>query len=106
MDEFNKAFSAFAESVAQKVSAKLGERIESLEKLIRSSQDIESIPKEVTGNIELAEALNVSAGSVGRWKRMGILKKAIVAEFGRTIIYDVAKAKECLKIERVKQGRK
>lgn len=50
----------------------------------------------VTGNKALAEALNVSPWTVWNWKSSGILDRAILSEFRRTIIYDLEKVYECL----------
>lgn len=107
MEEFINAFNALAENISEKVDAMMESRFAELkEELTRIAGKTPDQPKEITGNNELAELLGVSAGSIGRWKRMGLLQPAIVAEYGRTIIYNVEKAKECLKMGPERPGRK
>lgn len=59
----------------------------------------------IKGNKALAAHLGVHAVTVGTWKRRGILEKAILVEYGRTIVYDVEKVYECLHHRPVKPGR-
>lgn len=50
----------------------------------------------VTGNKALAGELGVSSKTVQNWKKAGVLRPAILSEFGRTIIYDLDKVYYCL----------
>lgn len=50
----------------------------------------------IKGNKNLAAAIGVSRGTIWIWKSSGILDKAIISEFRRTIIYDLEKVYECL----------
>lgn len=50
----------------------------------------------VTGNRNLAIALNVHRNTVNKWKRQGILNNAILSQIGRIIIYDIEKVYQCL----------
>lgn len=51
----------------------------------------------VKGNNTLAEILGVSTRSVQMWRKEGILDPAILADFRRTVVYDLAKVMECLR---------
>jgi len=54
----------------------------------------------ITGNKALALQIGVSARTIGLWKAEGILDKAIISNFRRTIIYDLEKVYECLNHKR------
>lgn len=60
----------------------------------------------VNGNKALAEKLSVSTKTIYNWKKSGILESSIVANFGRTIIYDLDKVFDCLQYHTVKPGRR
>lgn len=50
----------------------------------------------IKGNKALADTLGVSLRTVQQWRRDGILKKATISDFRRTIIYDLDKVLQCL----------
>lgn len=50
----------------------------------------------IKGNKELAKVLNVSPWTIWNWKTSGILDKAVLSCFRKTIIYDLDKVYECL----------
>lgn len=50
----------------------------------------------IKGNKALAAELGVSPWTIWSWKAAGILDRAIISEFRRTIIYDLEKVYECL----------
>lgn len=50
----------------------------------------------IKGNKALAAELCVSQWTIWNWKASGILDRAIISEFRRTIIYDLEKVYECL----------
>lgn len=50
----------------------------------------------ITGNKALAAEIGVSPWTISTWKTSGVLDKAILSEFRRTIIYDLEKVYECL----------
>lgn len=54
----------------------------------------------ITGNKALALEIGVSSRTIGMWKAEGILDKAIISNFRRTIIYDLEKVYECLNHKR------
>lgn len=47
-------------------------------------------------NKALAEALGVHPNTVSRWRNEGRLDKAVIADTGRVIIYDLEAVYECL----------
>lgn len=105
MEDFVKAFDALADSIGAKVSAMVERRLEAIIKEKAPADQRRPTRKEVTGNNELAAELGRSAATIGRWKKAGVLDDAIVSEYGRTVIYDVEKAKNCLRIQPVSAGR-
>ena len=60
----------------------------------------------VKGNKELAERLGVHPQTIQKWRKRGVLTKATVSDFGRTIFYDLDKVFECLNFKPVTVGRK
>ena len=60
----------------------------------------------IKGNKALAEALGVHANTVLTWRRKGVLQNATLADYGRTIIYDLNKVYECLHHQQAKAGRR
>ncbi len=50
----------------------------------------------IHGNKALADALRVHPNTIGRWRKYGLLKPATVVDCGRTIVYDIEIAKQCL----------
>ena len=50
----------------------------------------------IKGNKALAAELGVSRWTISMWKTSGVLDKAILSEFRRTIIYDLERVYECL----------
>lgn len=50
----------------------------------------------IKGNKALALEIGVSPWTICMWKSEGILDKAIISNFRRTIIYDLEKVYECL----------
>lgn len=51
----------------------------------------------IKGNKALAAELGVGVRTVQRWRREGILAPAILADFRRTIIYDLDKVLHALR---------
>jgi len=60
----------------------------------------------VKGSRELAKKLGVHYMTVQGWRNKGILAPATIAEYGRTIIYDLELVYECLHHKPVKAGRR
>lgn len=60
----------------------------------------------VKGNNGLAEKLGVHVNTVKAWRKKGVLAPATIAEYGRTIIYDLELVYECLHHKPVKPGRR
>lgn len=60
----------------------------------------------IRGNKALAAQIGVSQRTISQWRSEGILSDATVADFRRTIIYDIRKVFECLQNKKVKPGRK
>lgn len=59
----------------------------------------------VKGIRGLAAILGVHYVTVAKWRKEGILDPATVADFRKTIIFDVDKALECLHNRPARQGR-
>ncbi len=59
----------------------------------------------VRGVKGLAERLGVHKCTVQKWRNMGVLDKATIADYGRIIIFDFDKVCECLKHHSSKPGR-
>lgn len=59
----------------------------------------------VRGVKGLAERLGVHKCTVQKWRNMGVLDKATVADYGRVIIFDFDKVCECLQHHSSKPGR-
>lgn len=51
----------------------------------------------IKGNKALAVILDVHPNTITRWRRQGRLDSAVVADTGRTIIYDLNKVLQSLK---------
>ena len=101
LDNMLSAFGdAIAERVIERIMPLISERQRPPEQIIISSDD-----NEVRGNKGLAAKLKVSVGTVQRWKNDGLLEKAVICEYGRVIIYDLNKAKDCIKYMPLKAGR-
>ncbi len=60
----------------------------------------------IKGNTALAARLGVHRKTVDMWRKKGILDGATVAEYCRTIIYDLDLVLQCLHHKKVKPGRK
>ena len=60
----------------------------------------------INGNKALADKLNVTPKTIYNWKKCGVLAESIVANYGRTIIYDLDKVLECLHHKPAKAGRR
>lgn len=60
----------------------------------------------VKGNKGLAETLGVHVNTVKSWRKNGVLAPATLADYGRTIIYDLDKVFECLHHQKAKSGRR
>lgn len=59
----------------------------------------------IKGSKALAERLNVCQKTVWEWRKEGILAPPTIAEYRRTILYDLDKVFECLQHRPVKSGR-
>lgn len=60
----------------------------------------------IKGNKALAKALGVHPVTICKWRRRGLLAKATLVDFNRTILYDLEKVYECLNHRPVSPGRK
>lgn len=60
----------------------------------------------IKGNTNLAATLGVHRKTVDGWRKKGVLDPATIAEYGRTILYDLDLVLQCLHHKKVKPGRK
>ena len=60
----------------------------------------------IKGNTSLAASLGVHRKTVDMWRKKGILAPATIAEYGRTILYDLELVFECLHHKKAKPGRR
>lgn len=103
---FTMDFSELADMITEKVT-------ENLRSIIRNEMNggtgksINSHLKKghIRGNKGLARELGVDPGTIHKWRKSGIIQDAIVAEYGRVIIYDIEKVMTCLQHSKVKAGR-
>lgn len=63
------------------------------------------MPRTITTTKALAAHLGVSRATVHKWKKSGILDKAILSQYGRIIIYDLDKIYTCLNHRPPAKGR-
>lgn len=108
MEMFGDMLSAFGDAIAERVVERIMPLIQERETSGKENNhkvDFSLGDNEVRGNKGLAEKLKVSVGTVQRWKRDGILDPAVVCDYGRVIIYNINKAKACIKYMPLKAGR-
>lgn len=60
----------------------------------------------IKGNKKLAETLGVHFKTVQEWRKKGVIAAGTVADYGRTIIYDLDKVLECLHNRPAHAGRR
>lgn len=59
----------------------------------------------VRGCKRLAETLGVHEQTVAKWRRLGVIDKGTVAQYGRVIIFDLDKVLACLNYHKSTPGR-
>ncbi len=92
--------SLIADRVIEKISPKLNAIL--AEQVSAKNED----NRFIRGNKALAEKLGVNVMTVQKWRNDGILSSAVLADYGRVIIYDLDKVHNCLRHRPVKQGRR
>lgn len=60
----------------------------------------------IKGNTALAMTIGVHRKTIDLWRKKGVLAPATIAEYGRTILYDLDLVFECLHHKKVKAGRR
>ncbi len=53
----------------------------------------------IRGNKALAEILHVHVNTIVNWRKRGVLKRAMIIDCGRVLVYDLSMVRECLRIQ-------